>query len=68
LRFAAITPPLYTAVPTREEAVARHREYVSASPDQQEQARRMLRGKNLACWCGLDKPCHADVLLEIANA
>lgn len=27
-----------------------------------------LRGKNLACWCPLDKPCHADVLLEIANA
>ncbi len=27
-----------------------------------------LRGKNLACWCRADKPCHADVLLEIANA
>lgn len=26
-----------------------------------------LRGKNLACWCALDAPCHADVLLEIAN-
>lgn len=26
-----------------------------------------LRGKNLACWCALDKPCHADVLLKIAN-
>lgn len=26
-----------------------------------------LRGKNLACWCQLDQPCHADVLLEIAN-
>jgi hypothetical protein len=26
-----------------------------------------LRGKDLACWCALDKPCHADVLLEIAN-
>lgn len=27
-----------------------------------------LRGKNLACWCPLGQPCHADVLLEIANA
>lgn len=27
-----------------------------------------LRGKNLACWCPLDHECHADVLLEIANA
>lgn len=26
-----------------------------------------LRGKSLACWCNLDKPCHADVLLELAN-
>lgn len=26
-----------------------------------------LKGKNLACWCALDQPCHADVLLEIAN-
>ena len=30
--------------------------------------RRELRGKDLACWCPLDKPCHADVLLELANA
>jgi len=29
---------------------------------------RELRGKNLMCWCALDKPCHADILLEIANA
>jgi len=26
-----------------------------------------LTGKNLACWCPLDQPCHADVLLELAN-
>lgn len=26
-----------------------------------------LRGRDLACWCPLDEPCHADVLLEIAN-
>jgi uncharacterized protein DUF4326 len=31
-------------------------------------ARVELRGRNLACWCPLDGPCHADVLLEIANA
>jgi len=27
-----------------------------------------LRGHDLACWCPLDQPCHADVLLELANA
>lgn len=26
-----------------------------------------LRGKNLACWCPPGAPCHADVLLELAN-
>jgi hypothetical protein len=26
-----------------------------------------LRGKNLVCWCKKGEPCHADVLLEIAN-
>lgn len=26
-----------------------------------------LKGKNLACWCALHKPCHADYLLEVAN-
>jgi hypothetical protein len=38
-------------------------------PDRAELVRRLpeLRGKNLACWCPLDKPCHADVLLELAN-
>lgn len=27
-----------------------------------------LAGKDLACWCRLDQPCHADVLLKLANA
>ena len=26
-----------------------------------------LRGKNLACWCKPGEPCHADVLLALAN-
>lgn len=26
-----------------------------------------LRGKNLACYCKIGAPCHADVLLKIAN-
>ena len=24
-----------------------------------------LRGKDLACWCPLNKPCHADVILKM---
>jgi Domain of unknown function (DUF4326) len=30
-------------------------------------AKRELRGHGLACWCPPDEPCHADVLLRIAN-
>ena len=26
-----------------------------------------LRGFDLACWCPIGRPCHADVLLELAN-
>lgn len=33
-----------------------------------ELARAELAGHDLACWCPLDQPCHADVLLEIANS
>ena len=33
-----------------------------------EQIQAALRGKNLACWCKLDAACHADILLELANA
>jgi hypothetical protein len=32
-----------------------------------EQVRAELAGRDLACWCPLDQPCHADVLLEVAN-
>lgn len=27
-----------------------------------------LRGKDLVCTCKLSDPCHADVLIELANA
>ena len=40
------------------------RRYNLPSP---EEVVRELRGRNLACWCPPDQPCHADVLLEIAN-
>lgn len=26
-----------------------------------------LRGKNLVCWCKPGDPCHADILLALAN-
>jgi hypothetical protein len=50
-----------------EEAVEYFRWYVSHHPGRMEVVRSELAGKNLACWCALDAPCHADVLLELAN-
>ena len=60
----------YTAVPTVAEAVAAYRRWVETDPAGRrlaDDARATLRGKNLACWCPLDGPCHAEVLLDIAN-
>ena len=34
------------------------------TPDEVKQE---LQDRDLACWCTLDQPCHADVLLEVAN-
>lgn len=54
-------------VASASEAVATYREYLKECPDLIA-ALPELRGKNLACFCALDQPCHADVLLEFANA
>jgi hypothetical protein len=32
-----------------------------------DEIRAELAGRDLACWCPLDEPCHGDVLLDIAN-
>ena len=38
-----------------------------ASPAWKQRVVESLRGHDLMCWCALDQPCHADVLLELAN-
>lgn len=57
----------YFAVPTVEDAIDCFRIRITECP-QFFPPLEELRGKNLACWCPLDQPCHADVLLELANA
>lgn len=61
--------------PTADMAVRQYRDQVTkvlgaggAKAEEFTIALEELRGKNLACWCALDQPCHADVLLELANA
>lgn len=56
----------------REKVIAKYRSWLAKSPLikmlNKNLAMRELRGQDLACWCPLDQPCHADVLLEIANS
>jgi hypothetical protein len=54
---------------TADQAVALYRSELLARVGNPEtiEALRELRGHDLACWCRLDRPCHADVLLEVAN-
>lgn len=56
---------------TAEDAVARYRDeylpYWQWKASENALCVDDLRGKNLACWCPIDQPCHADVLLELAN-
>ena len=37
------------------------------TPEFMRSVRSEIKGKDLACWCPLDQPCHADVLLQVAN-
>lgn len=50
---------------TAEDAVRMFRDMIGRDP-QFAAAAQQLHGKNLACWCK-ESPCHADVLLSIAN-
>lgn len=58
---------------TRQMAVDHYRRWVTGEFDGSLAVRprptgiEALRGKDLACWCPLDRACHADVLLELAN-
>lgn len=51
---------------TRAEVIMRYEAWLRTQPDLLARVYE-LRGKNLVCWCA-PLPCHADVLLRIANA
>lgn len=50
---------------TREEVVCKYREWLLRNEVLSRDIR-TLRGKTLGCWCA-PKPCHGDVLMELAN-
>jgi Domain of unknown function (DUF4326) len=47
-----------------DEALRRYRAFILPRAPE---VRERLSGRDLACWCKLDQPCHADILLELAN-
>lgn len=53
----------------RASAARRYRDLVARGlvPVSVDDIRAELRGHDLVCWCPLDQPCHADILLELAN-
>ena len=67
---AATTRTYRELLATPELAVSLYR--IAFTPDADE-IRDELAGRDLACWCPIEDengnrfPCHADVLLEIAN-
>ncbi|RLS30096.1 MAG: DUF4326 domain-containing protein [Planctomycetota bacterium] len=51
----------------RAEVVERYREWILTKPELLARLPE-LRGRVLACWCGHDEDCHADVLIELVDA
>lgn len=52
---------------TREEVVAKFERWIRSKPEMVAKAKRELKGKVLGCWCSPISPCHAEVLVKIAN-
>ena len=53
-------------VDSKAEAIEAFRDMVRADPEFQNEIVLALSGKDLVCFCA-PRPCHADILLEIAN-
>lgn len=53
---------------TRAQMVSKYEARLAAMPEKKRhEFLAPLHGKPLGCWCALDEPCHADVLLKWAN-
>lgn len=50
----------------RAEVIAKYRAHLDRNPELKALVREELEGRDLVCWCA-PEPCHADVLLEVAN-
>lgn len=51
----------------RSQVIQRFKTLVENNKEFKQQIKDILKGKNLICWCS-PLPCHADILLQIANS
>jgi hypothetical protein len=70
--FDAENRPVHWPLETKADMVRHFREHMRVmqihEPERFEALVRPLIGQNVACFCGLDEPCHGDVWLELANS
>ncbi|MFB7224199.1 MULTISPECIES: DUF4326 domain-containing protein [Terrabacteria group] len=52
---------------TPKQVIELYRRWLAERPELVDVMRRDLAGRDLMCWCPPGRPCHADVLLELAN-
>lgn len=65
-RGTAYGNPHLVAEHGRAEALRLYAEHLHGNPALAARIRRDLTGRDLACWCPPDRPCHADLLLAVA--
>lgn len=51
---------------TRNQVIKKYMDWIEIRGMLQADAKAELCGRDLVCWC-VPLPCHADILLEIAN-
>jgi len=52
---------------TPEQVVELYRRWIAERPELVAAAREELAARDLMCWCPPGQPCHADLLLQVAN-
>jgi hypothetical protein len=52
---------------THSGCVQLYEDWIENNENLQRDAVLELAGKNLSCFCKIGEPCHADILLKIAN-
>lgn len=62
------SPSDNTSLMTRETVLTEYEHYLNEELKKNPHFLDELKGKDLACWCPLDKSCHVDVILKLLKA